>query len=234
MRTNLPSQGSARCESCKTQQQEAPTFLLSVRHSAAMPAVSPRSSPTLSPTTKPLQSAIRYRGGFPGCNKRYASTDGACQPLGSCRCRQKKLPGKAPWSECWRGTWARLRAAWHVQALGAAIPPPPPLGGPTAPPAQRVNLSPMLHPDYPKLTKMRAAHFRLAGVRKHARKTHLAWLKSVDESAGNRDRHLESKPSTYCFKEEGPSRTMGCAMTSTRSRRRCSCLRSSRRRSAPR
>lgn len=47
-----------------------------------MPAVSPRSSPTLSPTTKPLQSAIRYRCGFPGCNKRYASTDGACQPLG--------------------------------------------------------------------------------------------------------------------------------------------------------
>ena len=43
-----------------------------------------------------------------------------------------------------------------------------------------------------------------AGVRKHARKTHLAWLKSVDEGAGNRDRQLESKPSTYCFKEEGP------------------------------
>lgn len=41
-----------------------------------------------------------------------------------------------------------------------------------------------------------------AGVRKHARKTHLAWLKSVDETAGNRDRHLESKPSTYCIKEE--------------------------------
>ena len=42
-----------------------------------------------------------------------------------------------------------------------------------------------------------------AGVRKHARKTHLAWLKSVDENAGSRDRHLESKPSTYCVKEEG-------------------------------
>jgi len=41
------------------------------------------------------------------------------------------------------------------------------------------------------------------GVRKHARKTHLAWLKSVDENAGSRDRHLESKPSTYCVKEEG-------------------------------
>jgi hypothetical protein len=43
-----------------------------------------------------------------------------------------------------------------------------------------------------------------AGVRKHARKTHLSWLKSVDETAGSRDRHLESKPSTYCVKEEGP------------------------------
>ena len=43
------------------------------------------------------------------------------------------------------------------------------------------------------------------GVRKHARKTHLAWLKSVDETAGSRDRHFESKPSTYCVKEEGYS-----------------------------
>ena len=45
---------------------------------------------------------------------------------------------------------------------------------------------------------------RPTGVRKHARKTHMAWLKSVDENAGQRDRSCESKPSTYCVKEEGP------------------------------
>lgn len=39
------------------------------------------------------------------------------------------------------------------------------------------------------------------GVRKHARKMHLGWLKSIDENAGARDRHLESKPSTYCVME---------------------------------
>jgi len=39
------------------------------------------------------------------------------------------------------------------------------------------------------------------GVRKHARKTHTAWLKAIDEGAGNRDRQLESKPSTYCVME---------------------------------
>ena len=31
----------------------------------------------------------------------------------------------------------------------------------------------------------------------------MAWLKSVDENAGNRDRQLESKPSTYCTMEVG-------------------------------
>ena len=40
-----------------------------------------------------------------------------------------------------------------------------------------------------------------AGVRKHARKTHMAWLKSTDEAAGSRDRQYESKPSTYCTME---------------------------------
>jgi len=39
------------------------------------------------------------------------------------------------------------------------------------------------------------------GVRKHARKTHMSWLKAIDESAGSRDRQLESKPSTYCVME---------------------------------
>ena len=39
------------------------------------------------------------------------------------------------------------------------------------------------------------------GVRKHARKTHMAWLKSIDETAGARDRQTESKPSTYCTME---------------------------------
>lgn len=39
------------------------------------------------------------------------------------------------------------------------------------------------------------------GVRKHARKTHTAWLKAIDEGASNRDRQLESKPSTYCVME---------------------------------
>jgi len=39
------------------------------------------------------------------------------------------------------------------------------------------------------------------GVRKHARKTHTAWLKSVDEASLSRDRETESKPSTYCFME---------------------------------
>lgn len=42
-----------------------------------------------------------------------------------------------------------------------------------------------------------------AGVRKHARKTHLAWLRSVDDGASTRDTRFESKPSTYCIKEEG-------------------------------
>ena len=40
-----------------------------------MVATSPRVSPTHSPMSKPV-SSIRYRCGFPGCNKRYASTDG--------------------------------------------------------------------------------------------------------------------------------------------------------------
>lgn len=39
------------------------------------------------------------------------------------------------------------------------------------------------------------------GVRKHARKTHTAWLKSVDEASLTRDRETESKPSTYCIAE---------------------------------
>uniref|UniRef100_A0A7S2MPD2 C2H2-type domain-containing protein n=1 Tax=Haptolina brevifila TaxID=156173 RepID=A0A7S2MPD2_9EUKA len=39
------------------------------------------------------------------------------------------------------------------------------------------------------------------GVRKHARKTHMLWLKAIDESASSRDRQLESKPSTYCVME---------------------------------
>jgi len=39
------------------------------------------------------------------------------------------------------------------------------------------------------------------GVRKHARKTHTAWLKSVDETSLSRDRETESKPSTYCIAE---------------------------------
>lgn len=41
----------------------------------SMVATSPRVSPTHSPMSKPV-SSIRYRCGFPGCNKRYASTDG--------------------------------------------------------------------------------------------------------------------------------------------------------------
>ena len=51
-----------------------------------------------------------------------------------------------------------------------------------------------------------------AGVRKHARKTHLDWLKCVDEGAGNRDRQFESKPSTYCVKEEGPFEAGDCEL----------------------
>ena len=38
-------------------------------------------------------------------------------------------------------------------------------------------------------------------MRKHARKTHHAWLKSVDEQSLTRDRQVESKPSTYCVME---------------------------------
>ena len=67
-----------------------------------------------------------------------------------------------------------------------------------------MNLSPDAASGLPQThDNARTSHFRPAGVRKHARKTHLAWLKSVDENAGSRDRHLESKPSTYCVKEEG-------------------------------
>jgi len=39
------------------------------------------------------------------------------------------------------------------------------------------------------------------GVRKHARKTHSHWLKTVDEQSLSRDRQVESKPSTYCIME---------------------------------
>jgi len=46
------------------------------------------------------------------------------------------------------------------------------------------------------------------GVRKHARKTHTTWLKSVDETSLTRDRETESKPSTYCIAEfDDPSCT---------------------------
>lgn len=41
------------------------------------------------------------------------------------------------------------------------------------------------------------------GVRKHARKTHNHWLKQVDVASLSRDRHMESKPSTYCIMEVG-------------------------------
>ena len=52
------------------------------------------------------------------------------------------------------------------------------------------------HPNRPSVLPL-----LLAGVRKHARKTHMAWLKAIDENAGSRDRQLESKPSTYCHME---------------------------------
>lgn len=39
------------------------------------------------------------------------------------------------------------------------------------------------------------------GVRKHARKAHNNWLKSVDDHSGLRDKSCENKPSTYCIME---------------------------------
>ena len=39
------------------------------------------------------------------------------------------------------------------------------------------------------------------GVRKHARKRHTEWLRTVDEHSGLRDKTYESKPSTYCVME---------------------------------
>ena len=48
---------------------------------------------------------------------------------------------------------------------------------------------------------MLACSLPCPGVRKHARKTHMAWLKAIDETAGARDRMHESKPSTYCTME---------------------------------
>ena len=39
------------------------------------------------------------------------------------------------------------------------------------------------------------------GVRKHARKAHNNWLKSVDDHSGLRDKACENKPSTYCIME---------------------------------
>jgi len=47
----------------------------------------------------------------------------------------------------------------------------------------------------------------MSGVRKHARKTHTAWLKSVDEASLTRDRETESKPSTYCVMEVDDQKT---------------------------
>ena len=41
------------------------------------------------------------------------------------------------------------------------------------------------------------------GVRKHARKMHSDWLRSVDVHSVLRDKSFESKPSTYCIMESG-------------------------------
>jgi len=41
------------------------------------------------------------------------------------------------------------------------------------------------------------------GVRKHARKMHNDWLRSVDVHSVLRDKSYESKPSTYCIMESG-------------------------------
>ena len=41
------------------------------------------------------------------------------------------------------------------------------------------------------------------GVRKHARKMHNDWLRSVDVHSVLRDKSVESKPSTYCIMESG-------------------------------
>ena len=83
------------------------------------------------------------------------------------------LPGKS----CLPGEYCR----WRVQGL---LP----------------DLLPRACPSSPAPPPLPPRLFN-AGVRKHARKTHMAWLKSTDEAAGSRDRQYESKPSTYCTME---------------------------------
>lgn len=75
-------------------------------------------------------------------------------------------------------------------------------------PAPKLSTSPKLSGCKNTVTRYRCGfpgcnkrYASTDGVRKHARKTHMAWLKAIDENAGSRDRQLESKPSTYCTME---------------------------------
>ena len=86
-------------------------------------SASPRSSPPPTPANRLSTSpkgpvakgttVTRYRCGFPGCNKRYASTDGEC-----CPSRGPGIPGVGGARACWQGAGASLSAG---ASLGASL-----------------------------------------------------------------------------------------------------------------
>jgi hypothetical protein len=92
---------------------------------AQMPSksASPRSSPPPTPANRLSTSpkgpvakgttVTRYRCGFPGCNKRYASTDGECCPR-----RGPGIPGVGGARACWQGAGDSLSAG---ASLGASL-----------------------------------------------------------------------------------------------------------------
>ena len=86
-------------------------------------SASPRSSPPPTPANRLSTSpkgpvakgttVTRYRCGFPGCNKRYASTDGECCPR-----RGPGIPGVGGARACWQGAGDSLSAG---ASLGASL-----------------------------------------------------------------------------------------------------------------
>ena len=99
-------------------------------------------SPNRSPTASPkLGIVTRYRCGFPGCNKRYASTDGEPGPTPPSAPRRRSARGGCdlpPIGAGSSGGRAARRGAGG-RAPGAC-PPPPPLRPPA--PHRPVQLAP--------------------------------------------------------------------------------------------
>ena len=102
---------------------EAKSFFGALGAQMPSKSASPRSSPPPTPANRLSTSpkgpvakgttVTRYRCGFPGCNKRYASTDGEC-----CPSRGPGIPGVGGARACWQGAGASLSAG---ASLGASL-----------------------------------------------------------------------------------------------------------------